>query len=134
MSARNFLSDGRVAVTYEAISGIFRAHDHVPEKDRAPFVVSGYVTNMAPGLCKLSGFSKPDKVGAFEPAHMWLITKMLYAQGYRVIYIEREEGRRMVGATRITGGDFGGWWRVDIEDALAGPASRGQPTTTERAS
>ena len=53
-------------------------------------------------------------LGDMSRRHMRLIVRLLLDQGYRIAYIDRADGHVIPFATRITSGDWAGWWRLDL--------------------
>lgn len=52
-------------------------------------------------------------------AHQALVVALMEWLGYEVCYVERAVGHRIALAEQIIGGDFDGWWRMDIARAAA---------------
>lgn len=111
---RQVLDDGRVAISYESRGGTIRALPSLPGDAGRGYVAVGEVTHLTDGLAKLHGFA-----GRLSRRHMRLIVRLLVGQGYRVAYIDRDEGRAMPLAERITAGDWAGWWRLDLRAVAA---------------
>lgn len=110
------IDDGRVAVTYEDRGGTFRALDHVPDTLRAPFVAACEVTRLSADVAKLHAAA-----GVLSRPHLRLIVRHLLELGYRVAYMDRLEGHTVPLAKQIVGGDFDGWWRLDLAAVRLAP-------------
>jgi hypothetical protein len=109
------LDDGRVALTWQDSGGKVRLLDHVPQGDHAEYSGVGDITRVSDTVAKLHGF-KADP-GTFTLRHVKLLCQLLSSMGYDTLYIERLVGHAMPMAVPIEGGDFDGWWRLDLEHA-----------------
>ncbi|MCB1890358.1 MAG: hypothetical protein KDH20_22320 [Rhodocyclaceae bacterium] len=110
------IDDGRVAISYEDRGGTIRAIDHVPGDDHPDYVAVCEVTRLSADIVKLHAAS-----GAMSRRHMRLVVRLLLEQGYRLAYIDRAPGRVMPMAERIRGGDWDGWWRLDLAAVRLAP-------------
>ena len=83
----------------------------IPEDDDShpDFVAVGEITRLNGEIAKLHAFW-----GDMSRRHMRLIVRLLLDQGYRIAYIDRADGHVIPFATRITSGDWAGWWRLDL--------------------
>lgn len=109
------LNDGKVALTWQDSGGKIRLLDHVPTSDHPAYFGVGDITRVSDRIAKLHGF-KADP-GAFRIRHVKLLFRLLTDMGYDILYIERIEGHVMPMAVPIVGGDFDGWWRMDLAHA-----------------
>ena len=105
------LDDGVAAITYEDRGGTLRALSEIPEDDDShpDFVAVGEITRLNGEIAKIHAFW-----GDMSRRHMRLIVRLLLDQGYRIAYIDRADGHVIPFATRITSGDWAGWWRLDL--------------------
>lgn len=104
--------DGRAAIGVEADSGLIRVLAAVPSEDdpRPPYVTVGSWLRMSDQIVKFFGFSGTGMTAR----HIRLIFRWALAQGYRVAYLDRLQGHGFPTAEKIVGGDFDGWFRVDL--------------------
>lgn len=109
------LDDGRVALTWQDTGGKVRLLDHVPNGDHAQYSGVGDITRVSDKIAKLHGF-KADQ-GSFKLRHVKLLFRLLVDMGYDTLYIERLHGHAMPMAVPVEGGDFDGWWRLDLAEA-----------------
>ncbi len=111
------LDDGHVAISYEDRGGTIRAIDHIPDDDQhPPYVAVVEVTRLRDGIAKLHAAA-----GILSRRHLRLVVRLLLEQGYRIAYVDRAPGRVMPAAERLDGGDWDGWWRVDLVRARLKP-------------
>lgn len=114
---REILDDGDVAISVERLGVRYRLLPKVPDDSAMPpFCGIGSMTPLSASIARLDGF-----MGQMRHGHMMLIVRHLHAMKFSLIYIRRAEGRRMVGAKMIETGDWAGWWRIDIAEAMTGP-------------
>jgi len=111
MSHVDVLQDGVAAVTWEPVVGLVRLVDHVPSDSHPSYIGVGTVTRLSSRVAKLSGFA-----GEIKRRHMWLICQLLIRQGYEFAYIDRAAGHVMPWGEVIDGGDWSGFWRVDLAE------------------
>lgn len=111
------LDDGVAAITYEDRGGTLRALAGIPAEDEElpKYIAVGEVTRLNADIAKLHAFA-----GEMSRRHMRLIARLLLDQGYRLAYIDRADGHVMPFATRITAGDWVGWWRLDLVELRMG--------------
>lgn len=111
------LDDGVAAITYEDRGGTLRALACIPaeDDDMPKYIAVGEVTRLSADIAKLHAFA-----GEMSRRHMRLIARLLLDQGYRIAYIDRANGHIMPLATRITDGDWAGWWRLDLVELRIG--------------
>lgn len=104
--------DGRVAISVTGQSGTIRVLCSIPQEgDAKPsYSTHGEWIRMSADVVQLFGFSGQG----LTARHGRLICRWALEQGYRWAYIERQEGRVMPFSERIVGGDFDGWWRLDL--------------------
>lgn len=104
--------DGAAAMSYEEVLAKCRFFDTPPspENPKPPYAAVCDVVRWTAGICELRGFK-----GAVGRRHIRLLVKALSERGFRVAYLDRPDGQGLDHvATRVDGGDFDGWYRLDL--------------------
>ena len=106
------LEDGVVAITVEDSGGLIRALSAVPTDDnpKPAYTTIGSWLRLSERIVKLYGFAG----AGLTRRHMRLVVRWGLECGFSVAYIDRIEGHGVPFATRLTEGDFSGWWRLDL--------------------
>ena len=80
-------------------------------KERPPYDAVCDVARWTEGICEIRGFK-----GVVTRGHIQCLIQALLERGYRAAYIERPDGQGLdVVGQRIKGGDFDGWYRLDLK-------------------
>lgn len=66
-------------------------------------------TPLSDKVVKISGM-----LGKMTRARLRLLFKVLLYKGWSVVYAHRLQGRRLPMGKVMEGGDFAGWWRIDL--------------------
>lgn len=108
------LDDGHLALTFEPFGGVIRGLSSVPAEgdDYPDFMFTGVVQHWTRDVVKLAGF-----LGEMRPRYLKLIVRLLVEQGYRWLYVSRQQGRIFPFGQVIEGGDFDGMIKVDLDEA-----------------
>ena len=112
---RKKVAQGSNEISYEGRGGTIRGLVQGSTGDHPAYSWSGELTRITNRVCKLSGFSGHG----MSVAHQFLVVALMERLGYEVCYVERAVGHRIALAEQIIGGDFDGWWRMDIARAAA---------------
>lgn len=104
--------DGRAAIGVEADSGLIRVLAGVPSDDdpRPPYLTVGSWSRISDDIIKFHGFAGTGMTAR----HIRLIFRWAIEQGFRLAYLDRLQGHSFPTAEKIEGGDFDGWFRVDL--------------------
>lgn len=103
-------TDGRVSLRYEEALAKCRFYDTADDRGKPPYAAVCDVARWTSTICELRGFK-----GQVSRGHVRLLTTVLLDRGYRVAYLERPDGQGLDHvADRIDGGDFDGWYRLDL--------------------
>ena len=118
------VAQGSNEISYEGRGGTIRGLVQGSTGDHPTYSWSGELTRLTNRVCKLSGFSGHG----MSVAHQALVVALMEWLGYEVCYVERAVGHRIALAEQIIGGDFDGWWRMDIARAAAVAKKRSKGT------
>jgi hypothetical protein len=119
--------DNGTALHWEEGSALCRFYSRAPTPDcpRPPYDAVCNVERWTSKVCELRGFN-----GNADKRSLRMLTRALLDRGYEVAYFERPNGQGLDhAATRLSGGDFDGLYRLDLSD-LASRLRIGDDTST----
>lgn len=107
---------GKAVLRYEEELAKCRFFDlsDIEGANRPPYSAVCDISRWTADICEIRGFK-----GAVTRNHVRCLIRALVDRGYRVAYIERPDGQGLDAVAQlITGGDFDGWYRMDLPSLI----------------